>query len=170
MFLSCRKRYVLTPPFLFLLRKRYVLTPVLSFCLAKRKEPFSDFQRKEKRLDSVLPHFRKPARRSGSIPRPSHSAAAALCEFEALFPVRSAPLGDTCKARSRTTQCRTRHRERHTLRRAVERRSVLRRYPKAAPAERDTHGISMASAGRVAQRLLHRPFGFQGPQPLAALW
>ena len=76
--------------------ERYELTPVLSFCLAKRKEPFSDFQRKEKRLDGVLRHFRKPVRRSGSIPTSSDSAAAALCEFEALFPVRSAPLGDEC--------------------------------------------------------------------------
>jgi len=57
------------------------------------------------------------------------------------------------KARSRTRQCRTQRRERHTLRRAIERRSTLRRYPKAAPAEGAAHGIGMASADSACKML-----------------
>jgi len=78
--------------------------------------------------------------------------------------------GMKCKARRRTTQSRTQRRKRHTLRRAIERRSSLRRYPKAAPAEGDTHGIGMASADRAVPRpLASTPRGTQGPRPLRGL-
>ena len=62
-------------------------------------------------MDSVLPHFRKPARRSGSIPRPSRSAAAPSCGIEVQFPVRERASGDySSHAAAKAARAKARHR------------------------------------------------------------
>ena len=175
--------------------KEYVLTPVLSFCLAKREEPFSDFQRKEKRrmvschvsadLFGAAGRYRLrliplPLHRSGSGRLPRSGARLWGMNVRRAVERRSTHRRISQGSASGRRHARYRHGERRPGRTTPltsapsgsTGRGPWRRFGDFAAVGKVTRarGAKLSHVSHSARRRKLLPIGFQGPQPLAALW